>query len=37
MPKTPALDARECRPMSANPRECVRMLFFGVGVDVALM
>jgi hypothetical protein len=37
MPKTPASDARECSPMSANARECVRMLFFGAGVDVALM
>ena len=29
--------ARECRPMSANARECGRMPFFGRGVDVALM
>lgn len=28
---------RECCPMSANARECVRMLFFCGGVDVALM
>jgi hypothetical protein len=31
------IDARECRPMSANARECGRMPFFRRGVDVALM
>jgi hypothetical protein len=31
------IKARECRPMSANARECGRMPFFRRGVDVALM
>jgi hypothetical protein len=31
------IKARECRPISANARWCARMLFFGAGVDVALM
>jgi len=30
-------NARECRPMRAGALECVRMLFFCCGVDVALM
>jgi hypothetical protein len=30
-------DAGKYRSMSANARGCARMLFFGAGVDVALM